>query len=372
MHATSTGAHSLPPDSLKIVVSDFHLGKGHYLPDGLPNLMEDFHQDEQFAEMLRYYSVGEGRRGARDVELVINGDFLDYLTVDVSGKYPDAMFESMALEATQLICEGHPIVMEALREFAATDGCSIRYQLGNHDPAVVWPAVQKCLNEHMGPLSFSFDAYEFEDVRIEHGHQREVMHQFDTNQFVLPAGPLGRKEPIINFPFGCFFVTQFVTQLRHKRHYIGQVVPFRLYLRWAFWNDFWFAVSQGLGVIMFFIKMRIIRHPTRYSRITKTLMILGEIFKPPQLEVIARKLLQTGRFRVLIMGHNHEAAMRIFPSGGQYLNSGTWTEFTSFDPSMLGRHLIRSYVLLERCGQQPWRASLRQWVGRHHVEEALA
>jgi UDP-2,3-diacylglucosamine pyrophosphatase LpxH len=361
-----------PVESLKIVVSDFHLGKGHFLPDGLPNLMEDFHQDDKFAELLDYYAKGSGRHTTKEVELVINGDFFDYLTVDVSGRYPDAMFESIAKEATELICAGHPIVIDAMRRFAATPGCRIRYQLGNHDPAIVWPAVQRTLCEAIGAqIDFSFDAYEFEDVRIEHGHQREVAHQFDVNQLTLPAGPMGRKEPIINFPFGCFFVTQFVTNIRVKRPYIGQVVPFRLYLRWAFWNDFWFALTHGFFVAAFFIKMRFIRHPTRFSRISKTLRIMREVFSPPKQEHVARRLLKHSNYRVIIMGHNHEAMIRTYPGGKQYVNSGTWTEFTSFDPSMMGRHMIRSYVLLEKPADKPWRATLRQWHGRHAIEETL-
>jgi UDP-2,3-diacylglucosamine pyrophosphatase LpxH len=361
-----------PVEALKIVVSDFHLGKGAWLEDGLPNLMEDFHQDDKLAELLAYYSTGPGRRDAREVELVINGDFFDYLTVDVSGRYPDAMFESIAKEATELICKGHPIAIEALGKFARTEGCRIRYQLGNHDPAIVWPAVQNALCDALGAtIDFSFDGYDFDDVRIEHGHQREVAHQFDANQLTLPAGPLGRKEPIINFPFGCFFVTQFVTKLRHKRPYIGQVVPFRLYLRWAFINDFWFALLQGFNVAAFFIKMRFIRHPTRFSRLSKTFSIMREVFSPPKQEHVARKLLKQNNFRIIIMGHNHEAMIRTYQGGKQYVNCGTWTEFTSFDPSMMGRHLIRSYVLLERPPDKPWRASLRQWHGRHAIEETL-
>ena len=359
--------------SLKIVISDFHLGKGRYLPNGLPNRMEEFQQDDKLAEMLAYYSVGPGRAAADEVELVINGDFIDYLAVDVSGKYPDAMFESVAVEATELVIKAHPVAFDGLRAFANTPGCRIRYSLGNHDPAIAWPAVQAVFNQALAAnVAFTFDAYEFDDVRIEHGHQREVIHQFDTTQLILPVGPVGRKEPIINFPFGCFFVTGFVNKLREQRHYITQVVPFRLYLRWAFINDFWFAFKNGFGVIAFFIKMRFIRHPTRFSKFSKTLRILGEIFHPPQFELLAAKVLEKAPYRVLIMGHNHEACLRTFPHGKQYANSGTWSEFTSFEPGLLGRHLVRSYVILEREDDQPWRVGLKQWFGKQSVEESLS
>lgn len=359
-------------DQLKIVVSDFHLGKGDFHPNGLPNTMEDFHQDERFRELLLFYSRGEGRDGAKDVELVINGDFLDYLAVDVNGRFIDAMFEADAVAATQAICAGHPEVIEGLREFGRTEGCRIRYQMGNHDPAVVWPEVQESLRNILGvPIQFGFDDYSFDDVRIEHGHQREVIHQFDQQQLILPPGVLNRPAPILNMPFGCFFVTQFVNDLRMRRHYIGQVVPFRLYLRWAFINDFWFALWNGIRVAAFFIKMRFIRHPTRFSRFSKTLKILRDTFTPPRLEVVARNLLERESFRILVMGHNHEAMLRLYPDGKQYVNSGTWTEFTSFDPEMLGRHVVLSYVVLTKDKDQPWRVDLMQWHGATKITERL-
>jgi predicted patatin/cPLA2 family phospholipase len=43
---------------LKIVVSDFHLGKGKILRDGTQNILEDFIYDREFAEFLAYYRTG--------------------------------------------------------------------------------------------------------------------------------------------------------------------------------------------------------------------------------------------------------------------------------------------------------------------------
>ncbi len=357
---------------LKVVISDFHLGKGRFLPDGRPNIMEDFHYDEKLAELLAYYSTGVGRQAADEVELVINGDFLDYLAVDVAKNRPDGLFEEDAISATRMIAKSHPEAMAAVRAFAHTPGCSLRYQMGNHDPAIVWPGVQAVLREIWATdITFGFDDYTFEDVRIEHGHQREVMHQFDHKQLILPAGVLGRPVPILNFPFGCFFVTQFMNGMRQKRPYIGQVVPFRLYLRWAFVNDFWFSFAGIFRVSAFFIKMRFIRHPTRFSRISKTIAILKDIFIPPQLENIARGILRDSPFRILIMGHNHEAVIRTFENGKQYVNSGTWTEFTSFEPTKLGRQISLNYILLSQAAGEGWRVELKRWHGHHRTEESV-
>ena len=52
----------------KVVVSDFHLGKGHILPDGSLNTFEEFYYDEKFIEFLEYYAAGEFADA--DVEVV--------------------------------------------------------------------------------------------------------------------------------------------------------------------------------------------------------------------------------------------------------------------------------------------------------------
>ena len=60
---------------LKLVVSDFHLGKGPYRDDGSVNVFEDFRQDGKFAQFLDYHSDGEWKDA--EVELVVNGDFFN-------------------------------------------------------------------------------------------------------------------------------------------------------------------------------------------------------------------------------------------------------------------------------------------------------
>ena len=58
---------------LKLVVSDFHLGKGPYREDGSVNVFEDFRQDGKFAQFLDFHREGEWRDA--EVELIANGDF---------------------------------------------------------------------------------------------------------------------------------------------------------------------------------------------------------------------------------------------------------------------------------------------------------
>jgi len=64
---------------VKLVVSDFHLSRGRWLPYGLRNPLEDFHQDEKFQDFLEHYSTGP--YSDAEVELIVNGDFFDPLAV---------------------------------------------------------------------------------------------------------------------------------------------------------------------------------------------------------------------------------------------------------------------------------------------------
>lgn len=356
---------------IKLVISDLHLGKGRYLSTGLPNVMEDFTHDEKLVEFLNYYSKGKGRDDADEVELVINGDFLEYLMIDSKGENLDALYEESAIALTKEIVAGHQKVFKALRDFANQDGCTVLYQLGNHDPCIIWPGVQSYLKEAISEnLKFSLDYYSFDDVRIEHGHQRESLYQLDMNNLILPSFEK-RKEPVINFPFGSFFTAHIVAKLKERRYYISQVVPFRLYLKWAILNDFWFAIGLIRRVVWFFLKMRFVKHPNRFSRLYKTYKIVKDIVKTPTLEVLAKKTLDGDIARIIIMGHNHEAAIRLYPEGKQYINTGTWIEFTSFEPGLLGRHTVLSYAFLEKTDEEPWKADLKRWRGKWSEQESL-
>ena len=53
-------AESVPAHGkFKLVVSDFHLGKGRYFRDGTQNILEDFIYDREFAEFLNYFRLGD-------------------------------------------------------------------------------------------------------------------------------------------------------------------------------------------------------------------------------------------------------------------------------------------------------------------------
>jgi UDP-2,3-diacylglucosamine pyrophosphatase LpxH len=372
---------------IKLVISDFHLSKGKWLDNGKRNPLEDFHQDERFQEFLEYYSTGIYTDA--DVELIVNGDFFDPLAVIPlparGGKFPDLEYpleveEPAAVEKFTAILRGHPISFNGLRDFLKK-GKKIIFRWGNHDAAILWPSVQQLLIQELAPSSaeqiqFQQDPYVFDRICIDHGHQYEILNQFDEkNVFIHRKTKYGVKK-IQNLPFGSFFVLGFINRIKLQRSYINQVQPFRLYIRLSMLLEPVFFTVNGIAAAWFFIKMRFITHPMRFTRLKKTFLLILEIFHRPSLEEIAESIFEHPdakqlSFDTIIMGHNHQATQRIFPGGKQYINTGTWTPITSLDISTLGRQILRTYALIEYVDGKA-RATLKIWHGQPHVTDDFA
>ena len=116
-------------------MSDCHLSAGRFY-EGRLNVHEDFHFDQEMCNLIEYFSTGtygEGPQGPVEVELFINGDYLDFLNVPVQGEFEDAITEELSLLKLEAILSGHSQVMKALRQFAAKPNKKITYLIGNHD-----------------------------------------------------------------------------------------------------------------------------------------------------------------------------------------------------------------------------------------------
>jgi UDP-2,3-diacylglucosamine pyrophosphatase LpxH len=131
---------------LKLVVSDFHLGKGPYRDDGSVNVFEDFRHDGKFAQFLDYHSNGEWKDA--EVELIVNGDFLNLLSVDLDGRMQEAITERLSVEKTEAILRGHPVVFAALERFAADPRRKITFLMGNHDPGLLFAGVREAISKY--------------------------------------------------------------------------------------------------------------------------------------------------------------------------------------------------------------------------------
>jgi UDP-2,3-diacylglucosamine pyrophosphatase LpxH len=137
----------------KIVISDCHLSAGRYF-EGKYNPHEDFFFDQEMIEFFEYFSTGmygEGPNGSVDVELIINGDFLDFLNVPYLGEFEEGITEEIALTKLEAIFAAHPRVMAALKKFASKPNKKIKYLIGNHDAELFFEKVRERITREWDP-----------------------------------------------------------------------------------------------------------------------------------------------------------------------------------------------------------------------------
>lgn len=354
---------------IKLVISDLHLGRGRSLDGGATNTFEEFFFGTKLVEFLQYYCSGEYRDC--EVELIINGDFLNFLQVDYRGHFLTVITESVSVEKLRHIIAGHKEVFAALRDFAATPNRSITYVVGNHDQCMLWPGTRAILNEELQTsVKFKNLVYFFDGVHIEHGHMHEAANRFDPKRFFLKKN---LPEPVLNLPFGSHFFVDFVLSLKQVHPHIDKVRPFNRMIRWALANEFWFTVRSLISLTRYFFEAVFRKDPRRQFPFRRVLRVIKESAVFPDLGEAARRILHDDRVNIVIFGHNHVYQYRQWGINKEYFNTGTWTEITSLDIVSLGKITKLTYVLLEypEDGGRP-RGRLKEWRGYHRIEEDIA
>lgn len=354
---------------IKLVISDLHVGLGRILPSGANNPLEEFYFGQKLAEFLHYYCSGEFRD--YEVELIINGDFLNFLQVDYRGHYLTVITEGISMEKLRHIVAGHREVFDALRDFAQMPGRTITYVVGNHDQCMLWPGTRAYLNEVLQTsVKYKNLVYFFDGVHIEHGHMHEAANRLDPKRFFLKKN---LAEPILNLPFGSHFFVDFVLKLKQVHPHVDKVRPFKRMIRWALFNETTFTVKSFFALTRYFIEAIFKKDPRRQFPLKRILKVLAESAIFPDLSESARRILSDDRVHTVIFGHTHVYQYRQWGHDKEYFNTGTWTELTSLDIPSLGKITKLTYVLLEypEDGGKP-RGRLKEWRGYHRIEEDVA
>jgi UDP-2,3-diacylglucosamine pyrophosphatase LpxH len=357
-----------PPRKLKLVVSDFHIGRGKYLPDGRLNYLEDFHYDAAFVEFLEHHT-GPSFEGS-EIELIINGDFFNHLQTDPDDPTPEILDEAAAVLRTWEILEGHPGVFAALRRFAETPGHSVTFTLGNHDPGLLFGAVHRLLKERLGAHTHVvIGRHRFDGVHVEHGNQYFADNAYDTRAYFLTEN---LPTPVVNLPWGSFFVIHYLSKVKKERPYFDKIYPFKHYLRWALIHDTLFALRSLVRIVFYFLWLRFRRDPHRRSSFVKTLQIIKEVPISPKLDREAKKILLSEKdTHVVVFSHTHHAVLRQFAPDKVYVNTGLWNEQISLEISDPGRVVRLTYAALEYDDRGAVHPHLREWKGSHKIIEEL-
>lgn len=348
---------------IKLVISDLHLGKGRIV-GGKINPLEEFYFEDKLVEFIDYY--GSGKYQDSEVELVINGDFLNFLQIDYKDHFLTVVTEDVASKVLAGIISGQKKVFDAFKEFLTMPGKSITYIVGNHDQAMLWPKLRAQLNEAVdGQIRFKNIAYNFDGIHIEHGHMHEAANRIDPKRFFVKKD---LPEPVLNLPFGSYFFINFVMKVKQHYPHIDKVRPFGKLIRWALINETWFTIKTFFQLLYFFTFASLKKHPTMKFSFKKVLQIFFESAIFPDLSDSAHRILRHESVNTVIFGHSHVYDYRQWGPDMQYFNTGTWTELTSLDVKSLGKITKLTYVFIEYKGEDPI-CRLKEWRGYHRVEE---
>src|SRR5215813_7957191 len=141
------------PDFDYLIVSDLHLRGGYDNPTE-----KLYHFDEEFADFLRYYRLH--RNPARPWQLIIDGDFIEFLYITDTPRPDDPMLRGITLDESErvyglnteaakarwkldrILRSCHPQLLLALARFVA-EGNHIVVLRGNHDVEMFWPEVKE-------------------------------------------------------------------------------------------------------------------------------------------------------------------------------------------------------------------------------------
>lgn len=366
-------------EKIKFVISDCHLSAGLNF-ESERNPHEDFFFDDEMVELFDFFSTGKYER--YEVELIINGDYLDFLNVPYRGEFEEAISEEFALYKLECIMAGHPKVMEALKRFASKPGKSITYNIGNHDADLFFPKVRERIirawdaeGRYPSPnvrINHETPVINIEGgVQIHHGNQFEAVHFFNYQNPLITEGV---HRPLLNIPWGSFYVLKIVNRFKWERQYVDKVRPVKAMVLWGLLFDTWFTLKFCFLSAFYFFKTRFIYSPQRRSRLLVTLKIFKQESTTflQDLERDARHLLDGQKdVHTVIMGHTHHPMYKSYPDGKVYINTGTWTKMINLDLRGIGGNYRLTFALIEYRADGKAVASLQQWMGEHRPHRAF-
>jgi UDP-2,3-diacylglucosamine pyrophosphatase LpxH len=173
------------------------------------------------------------------IELVINGDVVDFLAEKADGKEPWSAFrfpEQKAVDCLDIIVKRSALVFDALKRFLAT-GHRLVILPGNHDIELNLPAVRRRLREHVGAGrggDYEFiahgEAYRVGDVLIEHGNRVDDMNFVDYHSLrhlcgLVSRGMAVRDEFLFDPPAGSKLVAEVINKIKKDYSFIDLLKP---------------------------------------------------------------------------------------------------------------------------------------------------
>jgi UDP-2,3-diacylglucosamine pyrophosphatase LpxH len=263
-------------------------------------------------------------------------------------------------------------VMAALRDFASRPGKKITYLIGNHDADLFFPRVRETIIRAWDPegnfpsekvtLIADQDHVKWGPVEVHHGNQFEAVHVLNFEKPLLESF---NEQPVLNIPWGSFYVLKIVNRLKIEREYLDKVRPVRAFVIIGLLTDPWFTIRYAFLTAFYFLKTRFVYSSKRRATLKVTAKIMKEQTSQflLDLEREARMVLdEHPDVKTIIFGHTHKPVNKIWPDGKQYINTGTWTKMINLDWRSLGTQYALTFAFIKIADGKS-QCELRQWQG---------
>ncbi|PHV39196.1 metallophosphoesterase [Janthinobacterium sp. BJB304] len=226
------------------VISDLHLG-GRPHTDSGPMGSQICHAYPELTSFIDW--ARDQAKGPSSVELVINGDIVDFLMEDDYGDgnaaSPWTSDEALALEKLKLIIDRTKNnsdygPFEAMASLLQA-GQNLTLLLGNHDVELSLPAVRRYLERQLGGTGrfrFIYDgeAYVMGDLLIEHGNRYDNWNIIDHSALRQERSMLSRglgkrmqqrRSDEFTPPPGSFMVIKVINEIKRKYRFVDLLKP---------------------------------------------------------------------------------------------------------------------------------------------------
>ena len=227
------------------IISDLHLGGRPHNNNGVPGSQINS-SCQHLTDFIDWLSSGKACNG--DVELVINGDIVDFLMEDDFGSDISSLPWTDNEETVIVKLEK---IIERTREgkgrgpFDAMRGLlnagyTLTWILGNHDVELSLPKVRKFVRQLLGGgtgnfnLVYDGEAYTRGGLLIEHGNRYDRFNIIDHSALRqersamsrgMPLSRSGRKSGRFKPPAGSILVTEVFNQLKREFRFLDLLKP---------------------------------------------------------------------------------------------------------------------------------------------------
>ncbi|MDM8519356.1 hypothetical protein QUF64_04860 [Anaerolineales bacterium HSG6] len=238
---------------IKFVLSDLHLGLA--LPTTKDSKQETVTTEKALVQFLQRIQ-SENTAKQQEIELILNGDFFDFLQVPAVDTYnPDEAYpmesyadssQAASLKRLEIIAIQQKEVFQALRDFMHPEFPQRRVTIikGDHDVSLFWPGVKNRLRklleasgERSSLLLFAGEYIKREKIYVEHGHQKaEAVNRYPD--FIDPRHP-DNPDRLYYPPSSALFIN-LINDVQHDTWVITGIKPVS--------NLIWYALSWNFNL----------------------------------------------------------------------------------------------------------------------------